>query len=488
MSFFTPLSAAAIDNLLITEFVQAYMNLAPGQAVPSTNVGSTLGSAFRAVRTLALQLQNNQNAIESTARLQTSEGGDVDSFCQQFLVPRLAASAAQGSVTFACASPPPQQIVIPVNSVVQTTSGLQYTVIADNSQTGYNAGLNGYVIAANANPATVNATVVCNEPGTIGNVSAGAINTLVSAGGSPLPAVQSVTNAAGFTNGIDDEQDDPYKNRFMLKESGQNSGTNNAIAAALLGIQPGLTYSIGDLLSSSGQLQVAPQTTTTAGVAMPAVNAAATFPLTASNEFPFGAFVVVYDGTRAFYGQVTNLVDATHVAITNLATLVGSGTMASGATVLFVGSLAYFAAVVNVLGTNTGATPALIAAANAAIGGVVAAGTTFWVIGPTLVTVTPAATIHLPSSVDPNAAQAALNAAVETYINNIGLDPAGNSTICALGKIYSVLYTTIATLPGVGNGVANVDGLTLNAGTADITATFAQQLVCGTPAFTCVTP
>ncbi len=476
MSYITPLTRQQVEQQMATELANALQASNPSAPIPNTGQGAPLGATFRAASLQFVQNQNNLTAVENRSRLQSSYGQDVDSFINAFDVERNGASPSSGSVTLSNPSPASQELVQQVGLIGKSSAGVAFTVLPDNSQPGYNAALNGYVIAPGAS--SVTATVVCNTPGTIGNVLAGQISVIFGGGGVPA-VVQSITNAEDFTNGTDIEPDPAVKARFTNEVAGQQSGTDVAIAAAIQAVQSGLTYTVGDMINASGAASTAPSTTTTGAVAIPAAGTSAVFDVASASVIPFGSFIAAYDGTRAFIGQVTG-VGTGALTITNVVTLVGSGTLASGATLLFVGPTALFTIVVNVLGQSSGPSSVLIAAVDAAVQKVRPAGTVFSVIAPTLVIVNGVVTVHVASNANQNVISAALTAAYDAFLNNIGLDPAGDPTVCS----YFDVAMTLREIAGVNR----VDGLTLNSGTSDITAAFGNQIVAGTLTITFASP
>lgn len=463
LSTIPTLTKEQIFQLMVTAFTNA------ADTPPDTDQGSSMGSAFWAVALLSLLLQSNQTTIANVARLVSSFNGDVDSFVEPFGFTRIGASYASGLVTFSTTSPVtnPAGSVIPVGTIVQTSDGTQFQVVADPSQPGYSAADNGYIIPQG--DTSVNATVTCLAEGSIGNVQANTITTIYNGG----LAASSVTNPNPLTNGTDEESDAALKARFTLGVSSGKVATSNAIAAAILAVQENLTYSVADRTFVNGS-GTAPTTTTTGSVTQPSVGSTVAVNVTDSTQHPVGSYVLVYDGTHVMYGLIQSVATGVYT-IENLVSVVG-GVIASGATVLFVGGPAFFTVVVNVLGQAAGPSTNLLAQVQEAVDAVRAAGTIRAVIGPTLVDVNAVATIDVAAGYDSDAVIAACEAAYDEYLNNIGLDPEGGSTDCSYGRVYAILL-------GVA-GVTNVTGLTLNGGTTDITAGFAQQLVAGTTTFT----
>jgi hypothetical protein len=130
---------------------------------------------------------------------------------------------------------------------------------------------------------------------------------------------------------------------------------------------------------------------------------------------------------------------------------------------------AYFTIVVNTANSATGPSPALIAAVDASVGAVRAGGVEYTVVGPTLVPVTVAGSITVLAAYSSTQVVAACVAAVDIYINGLGLDSLGGSTVCSWSEIVTILN-------GV-TGVASVASVTINGGTTNLTAAFAHQFV-----------
>lgn len=217
----------------------------------NTNNGSTVWSLGNAHALLALNSQQQAQYLDAISRLATSTGADCDSFVNPFGVTRIGATYATGQVTLTAPSPAQQQIVIPVGGQVATEGGIVFTVIADTTNGAYNASLNGYPITVGNT--SVSATVQCNIAGTTGNVQANQITQLYNTPASPpITGISTVTNTSAFTTARNAETDAQLIVRFAKAMSTGVVGTDNAIAAAILGVQPGLTYSIGDGVNQSG--------------------------------------------------------------------------------------------------------------------------------------------------------------------------------------------------------------------------------------------
>ncbi len=201
-------------------------------------VGSILRALAQAVAAQLLWLQAIILQTLTLTRAATSLGADLDSWCADYGFFRLPASASTGQVAFSRFSAS-QQAVIPVGATVQTSDGTQtFAVTIDTSNSAYNAALGGYVLPVNT--ASVNVPVLALVGGSGGNVQAGTISVMTS----PIPGVDTVTNAAGFFNGADAELDPSFRARFVLYLASLSKGTKTAIGAAVKGVQQGLNYTI----------------------------------------------------------------------------------------------------------------------------------------------------------------------------------------------------------------------------------------------------
>lgn len=77
---------------------------------------------------------------------------------------------------------------------------------------------------------TVTAIAECNEPGTVGNVPVGSINTIVN----PISSVTGITHTGTVQLGADAESDYSLRNRFTQALTTVGSGTVNAIRGSVL--------------------------------------------------------------------------------------------------------------------------------------------------------------------------------------------------------------------------------------------------------------
>lgn len=213
------------------------------------SVGSILRSVVEAYSAVALWLQGLILQLLATTRAATSSGTDLDSWVADYGLTRLPASAASGVVTFSRFTPT-QQAVVPVGAIVQTADGTQqYAVTVDTTNPAYNAALGGYVLAAGN--ASVNAPVLAVSVGAAGNASVNGINTL----GQAIPGVDSVTNAAAFTNGADAESDAALRARFVAYVASLSKATKAAVGYAATSLKQGITYTLVENQQYNGTTQ-----------------------------------------------------------------------------------------------------------------------------------------------------------------------------------------------------------------------------------------
>lgn len=197
------------------------------------SVGSVLLAIVQAVSGIFLWLQGIILQVQGLTRASTSQGSDLDTWMADFNFPRLGAVYASGNVTFARATAT-QQAVVFVGATVQTSTGTSFIVGTDTTNPLYSSAYLGYVLPINTASATVPVTAAV--AGTTGNVIAGSITVITS----PIPGIDSVTNANEFTNGFNAELDSAYISRFQIYINSLSGGTNDAIISAVKAVQTGL--------------------------------------------------------------------------------------------------------------------------------------------------------------------------------------------------------------------------------------------------------
>lgn len=213
-------------------------------------VDFTIGSLLRAItESNASVLQWLQQLIVTllaTTRAATSSGADLDSWMADFGFFRLSASFATGSVTYSRFTPT-NSALIPIGALVGSTDGSQqYAVTIDTTNAFYNATLGGYLIPAGTASATV--PVMAITAGAAGNALIGTVTVIVGS----ISGVDTVTNSAVFTNGVDQEEDSAFRARFVLWVQSLSKATKAAIAYALASMQPGVSFTLTENQDYSG--------------------------------------------------------------------------------------------------------------------------------------------------------------------------------------------------------------------------------------------
>jgi uncharacterized phage protein gp47/JayE len=362
-------------SALVSDFAAAVQSAS--SMLVDFSPGSILLATGEAVSGVALWLQGLVLTLLGLTRAATSTGADLDSWMADFSFARLAATFSTGPATFSRFTAT-QQAVVPVGASVQTQDGTQaFTVTIDTTNAAYSAALGGYVLPPGASSVTV--PVMANAAGSGGNVLSGAIATIAGA----IPGIDTVTNAAAFTNGVDAETDPSFLVRFALYIASLSKATKVAVASAAANVQQGLVYTITENADYNGTPD-------------------------------YGFFYVVVDD--------------------------GSGTPPS----------------------------TLIATVANAIDAVRGLTIRFGVFAPVVVTATPAMTITSAAGFVHAAVVAAVGLALQTAINALPLG-------------VSLPYTQLSAIAYSVAGVTNASSITLNGGTADLTATAKQVIKCGNP-------
>lgn len=210
-------------------------------------VGSVLRALIEAAASVALWLQWMILQVLSATRAATSAGPDLDSWMADFSLTRLAGTPAKGVATFGRYSLG-FVATIPVASTIATFDGSQqFLVVAQPSNPAWN-GINGYTIGANVS--SIDLPVQAASIGVSGNILAGAVGIMTS----PIPGVDTVSNAQNFDGGTDGESDAAFRQRFVLYINSRSLATTQAISFAIASIQSGLRYSVLENQTVDGTL------------------------------------------------------------------------------------------------------------------------------------------------------------------------------------------------------------------------------------------
>lgn len=241
-------------NLNTQSFSALVSNFATAvQGSASQLIDFTIGSVLRAIAEaqagVALWLQGLILQVAALTRAATSNGADLDTFFAQFGFSRLPAVAATTQETFSRFTPT-NQALIPIGAIVQTQDGtVQFTVVADGTNPAYSPSQNGYVLPAGQ--ASVSVAVQCTVAGTIGNVSAGALNTI----GTAISGVDTVSNGVAVSNGEAAESDSAARARFVLFIASLERATLLAVLNAIASVQVGMTGIVAENQQYNGMAQ-----------------------------------------------------------------------------------------------------------------------------------------------------------------------------------------------------------------------------------------
>ncbi len=209
------------------------------------SVGSVLRALLEACAASALWMQWLILQVLTSTRAATSTGTDLDSWMADFSLIRLPGTASVGSLTFSRYSPG-MSASVPVGATVSTNDGTQtFQVIQQSSNPAWN-GSSGYAVPPLVSSVTVPAQAM--TPGIAGNVQAGAIGLLTS----PIPGIDTVTNAAAFAGGVDAESDAALRARFQLYINSRSLATPQAVDFAVASLQQGLRYAVLENQDTTG--------------------------------------------------------------------------------------------------------------------------------------------------------------------------------------------------------------------------------------------
>lgn len=210
------------------------------------SVGSVLRALLEANASIGLWIQWLIVIVLGTTRAATSNGPDLDSWMADYGLTRLPASAANGIVTFSRFTPG-STALIPVRALVRTADATEtFAVVAVTSNPAWNAALNGYVLPTGI--ASIDVPVQAVVPGSAGNVQAGTVTLLATA----IPGVDTVTNSAPFTGGLDAETDAAFRARFANYIATRSEATTAAIQYAVKSIQQGLSVVVAENVDTQG--------------------------------------------------------------------------------------------------------------------------------------------------------------------------------------------------------------------------------------------
>lgn len=242
--------ASTIQFYTLNQLVQIQLDYIAANApvVLNTPLGPFVTAVCYAVALVALSLQRLIQLVLNAARLTSSSGEDVDSFVEDFGMSRAPGAKAAGEVVLTRFVTAVSQILIPVGSIVQTSSvpPVQYQIVGDTTNSDFDQAQNAYILKSGN--VQISALVECLQVGIVGNALSGQINKI----GSAMPGIDSVTNIDAFDTGQDEETDDQLKERFSLYIQSLGKATKVAVESAVSNVQPGLIYKVFENLNIDG--------------------------------------------------------------------------------------------------------------------------------------------------------------------------------------------------------------------------------------------
>jgi uncharacterized phage protein gp47/JayE len=132
----------------------------------------------------------------------------------------------------------------------------------------------------------------------------------------------------------------------------------------------------------------------------------------------------------------------------------------------------WYTVVVNTIGATVATPEQLLQAVQAAVLENNTAGTSFVVMGSTVTDVNITAVLTLKSGADAVATPELAVAALQAYIDSIGLSPTGGTTTLSIAQIYFAIINA-------SSDILDVTSLSVNGGAVDLTAAFAVQFAPG---------
>lgn len=208
--------------------------------------GSVLRAILEANAGIALWMQWLILLVLQTTRLATSSGTDADSFGADFGFTRLPAVAAIGEASFSRFTPT-QAALVPSGTTVTTADGMtDFIVTTDTAHAAWSTALGGYLLGAGV--ASVTVPIAARTAGSAGNVLPGTINLITTA----LSGVDSVSNAAVLSGGLDAESDAAFRTRFQSFIDSRSRATAQAVTYAVTSLGQGITCSLQENTDGTG--------------------------------------------------------------------------------------------------------------------------------------------------------------------------------------------------------------------------------------------
>lgn len=194
------------------------------------NIGSVTRAYLEAIALMGQYLSSKIEELESAFYIDTAKGADLDRRLEDFGLPRKTGLKSSGLLSFYSFTTPSSDILIPIGTVAKTVkdengSFLSYVTTEEITLTPYNSG--------SIFPFYSSGSAECTIAGTLGNLGAERIIEL----DSEISGVSGVINLMPFLGGTDAEIDSDYRSRGRLYLQSLAKGTENALLAAILGVE-----------------------------------------------------------------------------------------------------------------------------------------------------------------------------------------------------------------------------------------------------------
>lgn len=228
------LSTKSLDQIVTDEAVIAQS--AAADRGLDFGRGSVLRALAEAYGSIGLWLQGLILRVLAATRAATSRGTDLDTWMADYGIIRSPAGAAIGQVTFSRFTPG-LPALIPVGTQVKTADGV-WSYAVTGAGTGFDAVQQGYSLAPGQ--ASLTLPVAAVTAGVGGNAATNTLTLLASA----VPGVDTVTNAAPLSGGVEAESDAALQVRFVAYIGSLSRATRAAIDYAVNQVQAGLTWTV----------------------------------------------------------------------------------------------------------------------------------------------------------------------------------------------------------------------------------------------------
>lgn len=176
------------------------------------DAASDIGIRLRVLAAETVAMYEKIEELRAETFPQTSTGKYLELHAETRAITRKPAVAAAGTLKFSRETPSYSDILIPAGILCSTRPTPQ--LLFETSQ--------AVVLAAGETEIEVEAVAV--DPGSNGNIAAGAVCTMISS----ATGITGVTNSEAFSGGVDEESDKALRGRLLSAYQNISNGTNSA--------------------------------------------------------------------------------------------------------------------------------------------------------------------------------------------------------------------------------------------------------------------